>query len=79
MYFLTEILGLVEALHANNILHADIKADNFLLQVSLPYFIVKLNPDAGQFRGFGRFIPDSTYKGRIKSRSRIYSNQGKIS
>ncbi len=33
VYFLTEILGLVEALHALNILHADIKADNFQLQV----------------------------------------------
>jgi hypothetical protein len=40
VYFLTEILGLVEALHALNILHADIKANNFLLQVSLPYFFL---------------------------------------
>jgi hypothetical protein len=38
VYFLTEILGLVEALHATNILHADIKADNFLLQVFPPSY-----------------------------------------
>jgi serine/threonine protein kinase len=33
VYFLIEILTLVEALHSINIIHADIKADNFLLQV----------------------------------------------
>jgi len=32
MYFTIEMLGLVEALHKINIIHADVKADNFLLQ-----------------------------------------------
>merc|ERR1719319_850201 len=32
MYFTIEMLGLVEALHNINIIHADVKADNFLLQ-----------------------------------------------
>ena len=33
VYFTIEMLGMVEALHGADILHADIKADNFLLQV----------------------------------------------
>ena len=32
VYFTIEMLGMVEALHGADILHADIKADNFLLQ-----------------------------------------------
>ena len=36
-YFTIEMLGMVEALHKAEILHADIKADNFLLQdIPLP-------------------------------------------
>ena len=34
IYFGIEILHIVEALHSTGIIHADIKADNFLLQVS---------------------------------------------
>ena len=37
IYFAIEILYLVEALHSLGILHADIKPDNFLLQVSFYY------------------------------------------
>ena len=36
-YFTIEMLGMVDALHKAEILHADIKADNFLLQgIPLP-------------------------------------------
>ena len=36
-YFTIEMLGMVDALHKADILHADIKADNFLLQgINLP-------------------------------------------
>ena len=37
-YFAIEILYLVEALHSLGILHADIKPDNFLLQVQ--FFLI---------------------------------------
>ena len=37
IYFTIEMLGMVDALHKAEILHADIKADNFLLQgIPLP-------------------------------------------
>lgn len=32
MYFMVEILSILEAVHNCNIIHADIKPDNFLIQ-----------------------------------------------
>lgn len=32
MYFMVEILSILEALHSCNIVHADVKPDNFLIQ-----------------------------------------------
>lgn len=34
MYFMVEILSILEAVHSCSIIHADIKPDNFLVQAS---------------------------------------------
>ena len=40
VYYIIEILYIVEALHSVGVVHADIKADNFLLKVLLLIIIV---------------------------------------
>ena len=41
IYFLIEVLAIVEALHSVNIIHADLKPDNFLLRVRVFYLVLK--------------------------------------
>ena len=41
IYFTLEMLTMIENLHEAGILHADIKADNFLLQGSFKYYVIR--------------------------------------